>query len=82
MWSENWFNALTNAGMTATYMERYLNYVLTREEFQSAKPIVGIAQIGGDLTPCNRGHLETVKRVRDGVYASGGMQTEFPVHPK
>ncbi len=79
--SENWFNDPTDAGMTAIYMERYLNYGLTREELQSAKPIIGIAQIGSDLTPCNRGHLETVKRVRDGVYASGGIPIEFPVHP-
>ena len=67
--------------MTAIYMERYLNYGLTREELQTGKPIIGIAQIGSDLTPCNRGHLETVKRVRDGVYASGGIPIEFPVHP-
>lgn len=81
MRSENWFNDPTDAGMTAIYMERYLNYGLTREELQSGKPIIGIAQIGSDLTPCNRGHLETVKRVRDGVYASGGIPIEFPVHP-
>ena len=79
--SENWFNDPDDAGMTAIYMERYLNYGLTREELQSGKPIIGIAQIGSDLTPCNRGHLETVKRVRDGVYASGGIPIEFPVHP-
>ena len=79
--SENWFNDPDDAGMTAIYMERYLNYGLTREELQTGKPIIGIAQIGSDLTPCNRGHLETVKRVRDGVYASGGIPIEFPVHP-
>ena len=81
MRSENWFNDPDDAGMTAIYMERYLNYGLTREELQTGKPIIGIAQIGSDLTPCNRGHLETVKRVRDGVYASGGIPIEFPVHP-
>ncbi len=81
MRSENWFNDPADADMTAMYMERYLNYGLTREELQSGKPIIGIAQIGSDLTPCNRGHLETVKRVRDGVYASGGIPIEFPVHP-
>ena len=59
--SENWFNDTDDAGMTAIYMERYLNYGLTREELQSGSPIIGIAQIGSDLTPCNRGHLETVK---------------------
>ena len=79
--SENWFNDPADADMTAIYMERYLNYGLTRKELQSGKPIIGIAQIGSDLTPCNRGHLETVKRVRDGVYASGGIPIEFPVHP-
>ena len=79
--SENWFNDPADADMTAMYMERYLNYGLTREELQSGKPIIGIAQIGSDLTPCNRGHLETVKRVRDGIYASGGIPIEFPVHP-
>ena len=81
MRSENWFNDPADADMTAMYMERYLNYGLTREELQSGKPIIGIAQIGSDLTPCNRGHLETVKRVRDGIYASGGIPIEFPVHP-
>ena len=67
--------------MTALYLERYLNYGLTREELQSGKPIIGIAQTGSDLSPCNRHHLELSKRVRDGVHAAGGTVLEIPVHP-
>ncbi len=67
--------------MTALYLERYLNYGLTPEELQSGKPIIGIAQTGSDLSPCNRHHLELAKRVRDGVNAAGGTAMEFPVHP-
>jgi xylonate dehydratase len=67
--------------MTALYLERYLNYGLTREELQSGKPIVGIAQTGSDLSPCNRHHLELAKRVREGITAAGGLCMEFPVHP-
>ena len=67
--------------MTALYLERYLNYGLTREELQSGKPIIGIAQTGSDLSPCNRHHIELSKRVRDGVIAAGGTVIEIPVHP-
>jgi dihydroxy-acid dehydratase len=67
--------------MTALYLERYLNYGLTREELQSGKPIIGIAQTGSDLSPCNRHHIELAKRVRDGIIAAGGVPMEFPVHP-
>ena len=67
--------------MTALYLERYLNYGLTREELQSGKPIIGIAQTGSDLSPCNRHHLELAKRVREGVRDAGGIVMEFPVHP-
>ena len=67
--------------MTALYLERYLNFGLTREELQSGKPIIGIAQTGSDLSPCNRHHLELAKRVRDGIHAAGGLAMEFPVHP-
>ena len=67
--------------MTAIYVERYLNYGLTRKELQTGRPIIGIAQIGSDLTPCNRGHLETVKRAKEGVRDAGGIPIEFPVHP-
>ena len=79
--SENWFNDPDDPGMTAIYVERYLNYGLTRKELQSGRPIIGIAQTGSDLTPCNRGHLETVKRAKEGVRDAGGIPIEFPVHP-
>jgi len=79
--SEHWFNDPDDPEMTAIYMERYLNYGLTREEIQASRPIIGIAQIGSDLTPCNRGHLETVKRAKEGVRDAGGIPIEFPVHP-
>ncbi len=79
--SEHWFNDPDDPEMTAIYMERYLNYGLTREELQTSRPIIGIAQIGSDLTPCNRGHLETVKRAKEGVRDAGGIPIEFPVHP-
>ena len=79
--SKLWFDNPENPGMTALYLERYLNYGLTREELQSGKPIIGIAQTGSDLSPCNRHHLELAKRVRDGITAAGGLAMEFPVHP-
>ena len=67
--SQDWFNNPDNKEMTALYLERYLNYGLTREELQSGKPIIAIAQTGSDLSPCNRHHIELAKRVRDGVIA-------------
>ena len=79
--SQAWFDNPGNPGMTALYLERYLNYGLTREELQSGKPIIGIAQTGSDLSPCNRHHLDLAKRVRDGITAAGGLAMEFPVHP-
>ncbi|MCA0014056.1 dihydroxy-acid dehydratase family protein [Mesorhizobium sp. B292B1B] len=79
--SREWFDNPDNPGMTALYLERYLNYGLTREELQSGKPLVGIAQTGSDLSPCNRHHIELAKRVRDGIVAAGGAPLEFPVHP-
>lgn len=79
--SQEWFNNPDNPSMTALYLERYLNFGLTREELQSGKPIIGIAQTGSDLSPCNRHHLELAKRVRDGIVAMGGIPIEFPVHP-
>jgi len=79
--SQQWFNNPDNPGMTALYIERYLNYGLTRAELQSGKPIIGIAQTGSDLSPCNRHHVELAKRVRDGINAAGGICFEFPVHP-
>ncbi len=79
--SRQWFNNPENREMTALYLERYLNYGLTREELQSNKPIIAIAQTGSDLSPCNRHHLELAKRVRDGIIAAGGVPLEMPVHP-
>lgn len=79
--SKAWFDNPGNPGMTALYLERYLNYGLTPRELRSGKPIVGIAQTGSDLSPCNRHHLELAKRVRDGITAAGGLAMEFPVHP-
>src|SRR6266853_4595759 len=79
--SSEWFNNPHNPGMTALYLERYLNYGLTREELQSGKPIIGIAQTGSDLSPCNRHHLVLAARVREGIREAGGIAIEFPVHP-
>src|SRR5271167_4240006 len=79
--STAWFDNPENPGMTALYIERYLNFGLTPGELRSGKPIVGIAQTGSDLSPCNRHHLELAKRVRDGITAAGGLAFEFPVHP-
>jgi dihydroxy-acid dehydratase len=71
--SQEWFDNPDDPGMTALYIERYLNYGLTRAELQSGKPIVGIAQTGSDLSPCNRHHLELAKRVREGIVSAGGI---------
>jgi len=79
--SKLWFDNPENPGMTALYLERYLNFGLTRAELQSGKPIIGIAQTGSDLSPCNRHHLDLAKRVREGITAAGGVAFEFPVHP-
>ncbi len=79
--SQEWFDNPDNPGMTALYLERYLNYGLTREELQSGKPLIGIAQTGSDLSPCNRHHLELAKRIRAGIEAAGGIPFEFPCHP-
>ncbi|ASJ71571.1 IlvD/Edd family dehydratase [Granulosicoccus antarcticus] len=79
--SQKWFSNPDNPAMTALYLERYLNYGLTREELQSGKPMIGIAQTGSDLSPCNRHHIELAKRVREGIVAAGGICFEFPVHP-
>ena len=79
--SQLWFDNPDNPGMTALYLERYLNFGLTRHELMSGKPIIGIAQTGSDLSPCNRHHLELAKRVREGITAMGGVAFEFPVHP-
>ena len=79
--SQAWFDNPANPSMTALYVERYLNYGLTRSELQSGKPVIGIAQTGSDLSPCNRAHLENARRVREGIREAGGIAIEFPVHP-
>lgn len=79
--SRQWFDNPDDPEMTALYLEKYINYGLTWEELRSGKPIIGIAQTGSDLSPCNRHHLELTKRVRDGIIAAGGTPLEIPVHP-
>ncbi|MCE9682784.1 IlvD/Edd family dehydratase [Halomonas alkalisoli] len=79
--SRYWFDNPEHPGTTALCVERYLNYGLTLEELTSGKPIIGISQSGSDLTPCNRHHIELVKRVKDGIRAAGGVPFEFPMHP-
>ncbi len=79
--SSDWFSNPDDPLMTALYLERYINFGLTREELQSGKPIIGIAQTGSDLSPCNRHHLELANRVREGIREAGGICFEFPVHP-
>jgi len=79
--SKKWFANADHVEMSALYLERYLNYGLTREELQGGKPIIAIAQTGSDLSPCNRHHIELAKRVRDGIIAAGGTCIEVPVHP-
>jgi dihydroxy-acid dehydratase len=79
--SQQWWDNAANPEMTALYLERYLNFGLTRGELQSGRPIIGIAQTGSDLVPCNRHHLQLADRVRAGVRDAGGIPLEFPVHP-
>jgi dihydroxy-acid dehydratase len=79
--SRAWFDNPHNPDMTALYLERYLNYGLTREELQSGKPIIGIAQTGSDLSPCNRHHIVLADRIREGIREAGGVAIEFPDHP-
>lgn len=79
--SQAWFDNPDNIDLTALYLERYMNFGLSQEELQSGKPIIGIAQTGSDLSPCNRHHLELARRVREGIREAGGIPIEFPVHP-
>lgn len=79
--SQQWFDDPSHADMTALYVERYMNQGITREELQSGRPIIGIAQTGSDLTPCNRHHVQLAQRVKDGIRDAGGIPMEFPVHP-
>ncbi|MBD3574615.1 dihydroxy-acid dehydratase, partial [Brevundimonas diminuta] len=76
-----WFDDPSHADMTARYVERFMNYGLTREELQSGRPIIGIAQTGNDLAPCNRHYLELAQRVKPGIRDAVGIPIEFPVHP-
>ena len=79
--SAAWFDNPDNIDMTALYIERYLNFGLSQEELRSGRPIIGIAQTGSDLSPCNRHHLVLAERVREGIRDAGGIAIEFPVHP-
>lgn len=79
--SSDWFNDPERLDQTALYLERFMNYGITPEELRAGKPIIGIAQTGSDLTPCNRIHLDLAQRVRDGIRDAGGIPMEFPVHP-
>ena len=79
--SREWFAAPERSDMTALYLERFMNYGLTPEELRSGRPIIGIAQTGSDLSPCNRIHVDLARRVRDGIRDAGGIPMEFPVHP-
>jgi dihydroxy-acid dehydratase len=80
--SRAWFNNPDNPGMTALYLERQMNFGLTLDELhRSNRPVIGIAQTGSDLSPCNRHHIELAARVRDGIRDAGGIPIEFPVHP-
>ena len=79
--SRRWFDEPADPAMTALYLERYMNYGITPDELRGGKPIIGIAQTGSDLSPCNRHHLELASRVRDGIRDAGGVPLEFPMHP-
>src|SRR5260370_26439952 len=79
--SEIWFNDRAEPGETAIYIERYGNYGITRQELQSARPVIGIAQTGGDLTPCHRLHITLAARANDGIPYPGRIPFEAPLHP-
>lgn len=79
--SQDWWDNPAEPDMTALYLERQLNFGLTRDELQSGRPIIGIAQTGSDIAPCNRHHLELAERVADGIRDAGGVPLEFPIHP-
>ena len=81
MRSQAWFNNPDNVDMTALYLERTMNFGLSMDELQSGRPIIGIAQSGSDLSPCNRHHIFLADRVREGIREAGGIAFEFPLHP-
>src|SRR4028118_970107 len=79
--SSDWLNDAYRRDQTALYLERYMNYGITPDELRSGRPVVGIAQSGSDLSPCNRHHLDLAVRVKEGIRDAGGIPMEFPVHP-
>src|SRR6218665_2279475 len=79
--SQDWFDNPDHIDMTSIYLERFMNQGITPEELRSGRPIIGIAQSGSDINPCNRHHIELAKRVRDGIRDAGGIAIEFPTHP-
>lgn len=79
--SRAWFSNHENPDMTALHIERYMNFGISQKELQDGRPIIGIAQTGSDLVPCNRHHLELARRIKEGIYEAGGVALEFPVHP-
>ena len=79
--SRDWFAAPGRSDMAALYLERFMNYGMTPDELRSGRPIIGIAQSGSDLDPCNRIHLELAQRIRDGIRDAGGIPMEFPTPP-
>ncbi len=79
--SRRWFDNPADPALTALYLERYMNYGITPDELRGGKPIIGIAQTGSDLSPCNRHHIELASRIRDGIRDAGGVPLEFPIHP-
>src|SRR5881398_2312062 len=79
--SQAWFDNPANADMTSLYLERYLNFGISLEELRSGRPIIGIAQTGSELSPCNRHHMVLAERIREGIRDAGGIALEFPVHP-
>lgn len=79
--SQEWFDNPNNPGMTALYIERYQNQTYSREELQSERPIIGIAQTGSDIAPCNKIHVFLMDRIKAGIREAGGIPMEFPVHP-
>ena len=79
--SRQWFDNPKDPGNTSINLERIMNYGYTPEELTSGKPIIGIAQTGSDISPCNRVHLKLAERIREGIRTAGGIAFEFPVHP-
>ena len=79
--SQEWFDNPNNPGMTALYIERYLNQEYTREELQGERPVIGVAQTGSDIAPCNKIHVFLMDRIKAGIRDGGGIPMEFPVHP-